>query len=191
MGLMDRLQQFVQPYDDESRDGDFFDGAEESSRPAAQPGSAQEMFESAFGGGPQEVPEPAVRKGAKEGADGGLLGSLGLRKQQPAPKPKSPFRERTVEVGGTETSVVLFNPRSFDEAGALAGHIRAGRCAVMSMEGVGQDFARRLLDFMSGIAYALQWKITPISSVAYFVSPKDMDLFGGSSEQPESDGQYL
>ena len=190
MGFMDKLQQLVQPYDDESRDGDFFDGSGEELRPAAPTSSASEMFESAFGAGPMEAPEPAAKKPARETGDGSLLGSLGLRKQSAA-KPKTSFRERTVDVGGTETSVVLFNPRTFDEAGALAGHIQAGRCALMSMEGVSEDNARRLLDFLSGIAFALQWKITPISSEAYFVSPRGMDLFGRADDGADFGGQRL
>lgn len=191
MGFMDKLQQLVQPYDDESRDGDFFDGSNDESRPAQPVSSASEMFESAFGAGPMEAPEPAAKKPAREQSDGSLLGSLGLKRQSTAPKARSPFRERTVDVGGTETSVVLFNPRTFDEAGALAGHIMAGRCALMSMEGVSEDNARRLLDFLSGIAFALQWKITPISSEAYFVSPRGMDLFGRSDDGAELGGQRL
>lgn len=191
MGLMDRFQQLMQPYDEESRDGDFFEGADEGLRGGAQPSAAQMQFESAFGGGPAEAPEPAAKKQPKEAGDGGLLGSLGLRRQPAQNKPKSPFRERTVNAGGTETNVILFNPKNFDEAGALAGHIQAGRCAVMSLENVSQDNARRLMDFMSGIAFALQWKITPISAKAFFVSPREMDLFSGQDEQPETDGQYL
>ena len=191
MGFMDKLQQLVQPYDDESRDGDFFDGSNEEGRPAQPASSASEIFETAFGAGPMEAPEPAGKKPAREQSDGSLLGSLGLRKQPAAPKPRSPFRERTVDVGGTETSVVLFNPRTFDEAGALAGHIMAGRCALMSMEGVSEDNARRLLDFLSGITYALQGKITPISAKTYCVTPQDVDIVGLQPDQPENSGQYL
>ncbi len=51
--------------------------------------------------------------------------------------------------------------------------------------------ARRLLDFLSGIAYALQGKITPISAKTYFVTPPNVDILGAQTEQPESDGQYL
>ena len=53
------------------------------------------------------------------------------------------------------------------------------------------DTARRLLDFLSGITFALQGKITPISAKTYFVTPQNVDILGAQPEQPESDGQYF
>ena len=48
----------------------------------------------------------------------------------------------------------------------------------MTLEGVPTELARRLLDFLSGIAYALQGKITPISAKTYFVTPQNVDVLG-------------
>ena len=100
---------------------------------------------------------------------------LGRKK---APRPRIAARERTVEFGGTEQQVILFNPKSFDEAGDLVQHLSQGRSIVMTLEGVPTDLARRLLDFLSGIAYALQGKITPISAKTYFVTPQNVDVLG-------------
>ena len=47
------------------------------------------------------------------------------------------------------------------------------------------------LDFLSGITFALQGKITPISAKTYFVTPQNVDILGAQPEQPESDGQYF
>ncbi len=96
-----------------------------------------------------------------------------------------------MDFGGTETQVILFNPKTFDEAGDLVNQLNQGRSVVMTLEGVPTENARRLLDFLSGIAYALQGKITPISAKTYFVTPQNVDILGAQTEQPESDGQYL
>ena len=97
-----------------------------------------------------------------------------------------------MDFGGTEQQVILFNPKSFDEAGDLVHHLSQGRSLVMTLEGVPNDLARRLLDFLSGIAYALQGKITPISAKTYFVTPQNVDVLGAeelaSSEQTSSSG---
>ena len=77
-----------------------------------------------------------------------------------------------------EQQVILFNPKSFDEAGDLVQHLTQGRSIVMTLEGVPTELARRLLDFLSGIAYALQGKITPISAKTYFVTPQNVDVLG-------------
>lgn len=61
----------------------------------------------------------------------------------------------------------------------------------MTLEGVPNDNARRLLDFLSGITFALREKQSPISAKTYFVSPQNVDLLNSQSEQPVSDEQYF
>ena len=187
MGFMDELRKLTQPYDD---DNDFFEGADSSLRDAPPPSAAQREFESVFGNEPAGKPEPAEepRTPARESApEGGLFGSLSSlgRKARKAP------RERVVDVGGNETKVILFNPKTFDEAGELVSHLRQNRSVVMTLEGLPTENARRLLDFLSGITFALQGKITPVSAKTYFVTPQNVDLVGSQADQPESDGQYF
>ncbi len=189
MGFMDELRKLTQPYEDED---DFYEGAD----PAAQapaPTEAQLEFESAFGG--KEAPEPAepeetaTQTPAASQESKGIFSALGRKK---AARPRPASRERVVDFGGTEQQVILFNPKSFDEAGDLVHHLSQGRSLVMTLEGVPNDLARRLLDFLSGIAYALQGKITPISAKTYFVTPQNVDVLGAeelaSSEQTSSSG---
>ena len=185
MGFMDELKKLTKPYDDE--DNDFFEGADSSYKSVPSASPAQLEFESTFGEEPSSTPEPA-RKAPKPAAEGGLLGALGARR---AARPKAPQRERTVNFGGSEQQVILFNPRTFDEAGELVNHLNQGRSLVMTLEGLPTDTARRLLDFLSGITFALQGKITPVSAKTYFVTPQNVDILGAQAEQPESDGQYF
>ncbi len=49
--------------------------------------------------------------------------------------------------GGKDTSVILFSPKSFDEAGELVNYLNQNLTVVMTLEGVQGDMARRLLDF--------------------------------------------
>lgn len=184
MGFMDELRKLTQPYDD---DNDFFEGSESSLREAPPPSAAQREFESVFGNEPAGRPEPAEEQRAparEPAAEGGLFSGLS-RKARKAP------RERVVDVGGNETKVILFNPRTFEEAGDLVTHLMAYHSLVMTLDNVPTDSARRLLDFMSGITFALQGKITPISAKTYFISPENVDLLGAQPESPETDSQYL
>ncbi len=186
MGFMDELRKLTQPYDDED---DFFDGAD-SSQQQAQPSQAQIEFENTFGDEQAPPPEPAARqqKASRSGGEGGLLGGIIGRRNS---KPAKPQREQTVNFGGSDMQVILFNPKSFDEAGELVGHLAQRRSLVMTLEGVPTEMARRLLDFLSGITFAMQGKITPISAKTYFVTPQNVDIKSAQGDQPESDGQYL
>ena len=189
MGFMDELKKLTQPYDD---DEDFFEGADPSFKPKPkaekpQVSAAQRNFEASFG---EEVPAPEAapgKAGQGEGGFGGILGNLGIKK---TPKPRG-GRERTVNFGGRDTQVMLFSPKSFDEAGELVGYMLQNTTVVMTLEGVPTEMGRRLLDFMSGIAFALEGKITPVSAKTYFVTPQNVDILGAQAEQPESAGHYF
>lgn len=192
MGFMDGLKKLTQPYDD---DEDFFEGADPSFKPQpkADPkpavSAAQMAFENSFadsaGPAPEEDPR-AQRPAQQEG--GGIFGGLGLKKG--GGKPRS-GRAGTVNVGGRDTSVLLFSPKSFDEAGELVGYLQQELTVVMTLESVPAETARRLLDFLSGIAFALGGKITPVSAKTYFITPQNVDVLGTQAEQPESSGHYL
>ena len=188
MGFMDELRKLTQPYDEED---DFFEGSDGALREQAQPSAAQLEFESSFGAEPAGVPEPAPKpKAPKAAAEGGLFGGLGKKN---AGKPRAQ-RERTVNFGGSDQQVILFSPKTFDEAGELVNYLGNGRSVVMTLEGVPNDSARRLLDFLSGITFALEGKITPISAKTYFVTPQHVDVLNPGTpapEQPVSDGQYF
>ena len=186
MGFMDELRKLTQPYEDED---DFYEGADASAQ-ASVPSEAQLEFENAFGG--EDIPERAddeetdSSSSAPQEGGKGIFSGLGRKK---AVRPRLAAREKTVEFGGTEQQVILFNPKSFDEAGDLVQHLTQGRSIVMTLEGVPTELARRLLDFLSGIAYALQGKITPISAKTYFVTPQNVDVLGAeefSSAQASS-----
>ncbi len=184
MGFLDELKKLTQPYDD---DDDFFEESEKPAKtvtvkprpssPAAA--SAGADFESAFGAqASAAAPEPETdEEDDDEEMSGGLFGNLGKRIK----KENRAVRERTVNFGGKESQVILFNPKSFDEAGELVGHLMRSRSLVMTLEGLPTETARRLLDFMSGIVFALRGKITPVSAKTYFISPENVDLLGADA----------
>lgn len=197
MGFMDELKKLTQPYDDED---DFFEGAETPARPASTAATAvqeQINFDNAFGANASAAPEPAqesptARPGNEGGGLFGALSALGTRR---APKqPRTPRRERTVNFGGSDTQVILFNPKTFDDAGELVQHLQNRRSLVMTLEGLPTETARRLLDFQSGITFALQGKITPVSAKTYFISPDNVDLVSSQGEgdtEPKSESRYF
>ncbi len=195
MGFMDGLKKLTQPYDD---DEDFFEGADQSLRP--QPKSeqkavsaAQMAFENAFAdqGGTPAPAEDAQPKKTGE-SSGGIFGGF-KKAAQSASRPK---RERTVNFGGKDTSVLLFSPKTFDEAGELVSYLQQDMTCVMTLETVPAETARRLLDFLSGIAFALGGKITPVSAKTYFITPQNVDILGtqpqqSEQQQPENSGHYF
>lgn len=193
MGFLDELKKLTQPYDDED---DVYEGADvaRKSEPAVTP--AQLAFEDTFAAEATEAPEPAEQPEAPQRRGTGFFDALGLGKKEPAqsgfrPRPARPVRERTVNFGGSDTQVILFNPKSFEEAGELVNYLQGGRSLVMTLEGQPTEHARRLLDFISGITFAMEGKVTPVAGKTYFITPQNVDLVAPQGEAPESDAQYF
>lgn len=187
MGFVEGLKKLTHPYEE---DDDFFDGADipKPSAPTAISG-AQAEFESVFGAAAApSAPEPAPHRSAESAAPadnaGSIFGNLGTK------KPRAP-RERMVNFGGNESQVILFSPKTFDDAKELVGYLQMRRSVVMTLESLPTDQARRMLDLCSGVALALQGKITPVSAKTFFVTPVNVDIVGSQSSQLESDGQYF
>lgn len=170
MGFMDNLRKLTQPYGDED---DYYEGAEGAYAPQETENlnDAQLEFESSFAEEPSATPEPAA-KPVKQPRAGGLFGNRG--EGRTSSKPQKLGRGRNA--GGGDQSVIRFNPRTFDEAGELVSYLEQGRSLIMSLEEIPSDTARRLLDFMSGIAFAVNGKITPVSAKTYFITPENVDL---------------
>ncbi|MBR4392670.1 MAG: cell division protein SepF [Oscillospiraceae bacterium] len=179
MGFMDELRKLTQPYEDED---DFYEGSEYSAD-VEEPSEEQLEFESNFSD--RERPE---REDDEEGsAPRENKGIFSGRSRKKTGRSRVTHKERVVDFGGTEQQVILFNPKTFDEAGDLAGYLSQGRSVVLTLEGIPMESARRLLDFLSGISFALQGKITPISAKTYFVTPQNVDILGAPTYTAGSD----
>ena len=183
MALLDELRKLTQPYDEED---DFFDGSEESFQTAAQSASAaQTDFENAFsnsaGNRNPELEERAYAE--QEAYDQRVAGRRrpfqGLQQNAQSANQGKKTGRKNVNVPGSDINVILFNPKSFDEAGELADHLRESRSVLMSLDALPVETARRLLDCISGITFALNGKITPVAAKAYFITPENVNLIDG------------
>lgn len=82
-------------------------------------------------------------------------------------------------------------PTDFDEAAEIADSLKARQAVLMNLEMTEADTARRLLDFLSGVAYALGGRIMRVSAQAYIIAPTNVDLVGDAIADFESAGLYF
>ena len=91
----------------------------------------------------------------------------------------------------TQLQVVLVKPERFDMAAEIADHLREKRTVVLNLEQTNKDISRRLLDFLSGVAYAQDGKIKKVALQTYIVTPYNVDIMGDLIDELESSGVYL
>ena len=78
----------------------------------------------------------------------------------------------------TRLEVVLIKAEQFKDVGSIADHLKVKQTVVLNMESTDKETAIRTLDFMSGVAYALEGKIKRVSSSTYLITPLDVDIVG-------------
>ena len=91
----------------------------------------------------------------------------------------------------TQLQVVLVKPERFDNVSEIAEHLRERRAVVLNLESTNKDVARRLVDFLSGCAYALDGKIKKVAISTYIITPLNVDIVGDLVEELENNGMYF
>lgn len=101
-------------------------------------------------------------------------------------------RNKVVNIHATaQLKVVLVKPERFENASEIADHLREKRTVVMNLESANKDIARRLVDFLSGVAYAGDGKIKKVAANTYIITPYSVDLMGDLIDELENNGLYL
>lgn len=99
------------------------------------------------------------------------------------PRP-GPFRRaqpgKVVDFKPTgQQQVVIMQPADIESAQQACDHIRAGKTVICNIEKIDAKVAQRVIDFITGAAYALDGKVMPVSSVIFVVAPRNTALVEG------------
>ncbi len=109
--------------------------------------------------------------------------------QETAAQPK---RNKVVNINATtQLQVVLVKPERFDDASAIADHLNAKRTVVLNLESTNKDISRRLVDFLSGVAYANNGQIKRVANSTFIITPYNVDIMGDLLDELESNGVFF
>ena len=175
MSFWDNVKKFAQPYSDEEYDDydedDYMDDYEEPAQPArrrrpAVAPVAEEEDDAFTGFSAAPVAAAPVAPAAPAGFSGHVVSASHAGKQE----------------------VILFRPVNFNDASKAADDLRARKVVVVNLENVDKAMARRVVDFLTGTAYALDGSVKKIAQAAYLFCPSSMVVNGDlESMQAEVD----
>ena len=86
----------------------------------------------------------------------------------------------------TQLKVVLVKPERFENASEIADHLKEKRTVVANLESTHKDIARRLIDFLSGVAYAGEGKIKRVAANTYIITPYSVEIQGDLIDELEN-----
>lgn len=84
------------------------------------------------------------------------------------------------------------SPRRFDQAQELADKFKDGLPVILNLEAADKEVARRLIDFASGICYALDGSMEKVANGVYLLKPASAPprSFGRNDEDDFGYGDY-
>ena len=91
----------------------------------------------------------------------------------------------------TQLQVVLVKPERFENASEIADHLREKRTVVLNLEQTDKNIARRLIDFLSGVAYANEGTIKKVALSKYIITPYNVEILGDLIDELENNGLYF
>ena len=90
-----------------------------------------------------------------------------------------------------QLQVVLVKPERFDDSSAIADHLNAKRTVVLNLESASKEVSRRILDFLSGVAYANEGQIKKVAQCTYIIIPYNVGIMGDLLDELENNGLYF
>ena len=129
-----------------------------------------------------DPPSSDRRESTWDHTEAGVYVQPGRPGDRQTPAPPRSFSDP----GVTEVIVA----RNFSDAQMLADGIRSGRAFVLDLRSTEPEMVRRLVDFTSGLTYALDGKMAKISQGVILVSPAGVSVSGEELDRLATLGLY-
>lgn len=153
MSFWDNVKKFAQPYSED--DYDEYEDEEMDSFEGEQEERPARRRAPLFGNAAEEAPAFSA----------------------PKPTGTTAFSGQVVSMGNKQ-EVVLFHPANFNDTSKAADDLRSRKAVIVNMENVDKAMARRVVDFLSGCAYALDGKVKKVAQSTYLFCPHNMEVIG-------------
>ncbi len=127
----------------------------------------------------QVIKEETIRKP--------VTGSFQPKSQMQMPAgdiPKAIPMEKRGSMAGTNTfTLVVIEPKSFDECPKLVDSLKGRRPVVINLERIETETAKKIFDFLSGATYALNGNVQKVANNIFIFAPEKVDITTNQEER--------
>ena len=101
------------------------------------------------------------------------------------------IKSKTINYSQAQSSlqVVLVKPDRFDEVTTIADHLNEGKTVVLNLEETPRDIQRRIVDFLSGVAYANGGNMRKVAKNTFIIVARGVDVMGELMLEDFEDGK--
>ncbi len=91
-----------------------------------------------------------------------------------APKAEEP--QGGLGISGSNIELKVVKPETYGEVSVIADYLLSGCTVFLNLEATDKDVSRRVLDFLSGVAYAIEGQMKRVAASTFIISPKNVDV---------------
>jgi len=96
--------------------------------------------------------------------------------EEPPSRRRRPAESVPVGNGGSGFSMHVVTPRSFNDAQQVADEFKARKPVIINLQNSDRELSKRLIDFASGMTYALGGGMQRISQGIFLLTPADVEV---------------
>lgn len=141
----------------------------EPDRPAIRP-KVQEK--------PLVHPQSTISSGTVRPITGDQLAAMSPEPESaPAVAERQPVVASAVRtIGPASANPHAVSPTSFNDAQEIGDRFKTGQPVIVNLQAVDRDLRRRLVDFASGLCYAIAGKMERVADQVYLLTPADIEV---------------
>lgn len=79
---------------------------------------------------------------------------------------------------GTSIEMKVIRPEKLDSVTQIADYLTSRNTVLLNLEGTNKETARRLLDFLNGVAYAVGGKLKKVANSTFVITPSNVSISG-------------
>ena len=110
-------------------------------------------------------------------------------KKDNTPKIFQGGKSKTISYSQNQMQVVLVKPDRFEDVTAIADHLNDKKTVVLNLESANREVSRRIIDFLSGAAYANHGNMRKVANSTFIIVPTSVDVMGELLLEDFDDGK--
>ena len=95
---------------------------------------------------------------------------------------------RTMPQSSARVHVV--EPQGFNDAQEVGDRLKASQPVILNLQGVSRELQRRLIDFSSGLAYAVGGSMSRVAEQVFLLTPSNVEVSPEEKERLQARGLY-
>jgi cell division inhibitor SepF len=93
-------------------------------------------------------------------------------------QPKQTKINTSVKLDGAALELKVIKPERYETVPQIADHLLNRRTVVLNLEMTNKETSRRIIDFLSGVAYAIDGRLSKVAVNTYIITPANINVSG-------------